>query len=84
LFDYDWEEGSWTRRAEITHPNVASLVHPLFAFGGKRVEEKFKPSIAMGFKPIAMITTNIITLFIACEREGRQAKRCRGESSSPY
>jgi hypothetical protein len=31
----------------ITHPVVASLDHPLFAFGGKRVMNKIKKEITL-------------------------------------
>jgi len=33
--------------AELTHPDYAALVGPLFAFGGKRVRKKQIPSLPL-------------------------------------
>ena len=54
-----------------THPDTATLIDPLFAFGGKRVTRFIKPK--------SFQLTN--TLFTACGREGGQAKRRPGESA---
>jgi hypothetical protein len=50
-------------------PDIASLVAPLFAFGGKRGMKNFS---GFEFKQ---------TLFTACGREGGPAKRRPGEST---
>jgi hypothetical protein len=57
---------SGVERAPFTHPDIATLVTPLFAFGGKRGTE------------ISLIR---VTLFTACGREGGPAKRRPGEST---
>jgi hypothetical protein len=63
-----------------THPDIATLVDPLFSFAGKRVMKKFVIAIALSF--LLAMTFFLIFLnpsFRRRRREGGPAQRRPGE-----
>ena len=68
---------------QLTHPVIASLDHPLFAFGVKRVITFIKKIISLRLTKFQKVRkSGINPLFAACSREGDQANRLSGESTA--